>query len=154
MHLAHRQIRRKLHLTVRPGTIAAIVALTSHSSFGELLYPFDDKLTIRHKLDRFRFSLDPRTGAIVADEVEGGDELLTPNMYSDDDEMGKIGLSRVNSRAPLLENGKGNTAHRFIPSPSPNQSAAPSLPYEVEPLVLEHSRPASPSTSTKGSSLL
>ena len=42
--------------------------MTAHSGFGELLYPYDDKATMRRKLANLRFSLDQRTGAIVADE--------------------------------------------------------------------------------------
>ncbi|KAI0344122.1 hypothetical protein BDW22DRAFT_1372815 [Trametopsis cervina] len=71
IHIAHRQVRARLHLTAHPGTIASVVALTAHSGFGELLYPFDTKRDIRRKLRDMRFSLDPRTGAIVADVLDG-----------------------------------------------------------------------------------
>lgn len=46
------------------------MALTSRSGFGELLYPYDDELTLEKKLDGIRFRLDRRTGAIVADDYE------------------------------------------------------------------------------------
>ena len=66
--LIHRHQRRNHHLVVHPGTIAGVVALTSHSGFGELLYPYDNADAMRRKLGHLRFSLDRRTGAVIADE--------------------------------------------------------------------------------------
>ncbi|CAL1702679.1 unnamed protein product [Somion occarium] len=70
LHTLHLRIRRRsgLYLTTEPGSIATSVALTSHSGFGQLLYPYDDRSMMQKKLQGFRFSLDKRTGAIVADE--------------------------------------------------------------------------------------
>ncbi|KAI0085214.1 hypothetical protein BDY19DRAFT_453229 [Irpex rosettiformis] len=140
-HIAHRQVRRRLHLTAHPGTIASIVALTSHSGFGELLFPFDDKQTIRAKLNNLRFSLDRRTGAIVADEIEDGDEVALNTMndpyLNNSNEGSKMDLSRVESRAPLLTDSAGASMYHGSSPPSPPQHG---LPYEVEPLVLDHSR--------------
>ena len=72
LHAFHLRIRREsgLYLTTEPGTIATSIALTSHSGFGQLLYPYDDRDTMEKKLQGFRFSLDKRSGAIVADEDE------------------------------------------------------------------------------------
>ncbi|KIM87793.1 hypothetical protein PILCRDRAFT_261415 [Piloderma croceum F 1598] len=70
VHISHGRVRRKLLLTSAPGSIAATVALTSRSGFGELLHPYDDEVTIRRKLCGLRFYLDERTGAILADDVE------------------------------------------------------------------------------------
>ncbi|KII84757.1 hypothetical protein PLICRDRAFT_94907 [Plicaturopsis crispa FD-325 SS-3] len=68
VHFIHSRARRNLYLTSPPGSIAAIVSLTSRSGFGDLLLPYDDEETLRRKLSGLRFRLDRRTGAIVADE--------------------------------------------------------------------------------------
>lgn len=73
VHLIHSRVRRLLHLTAPPGSIAGIVSLTSRSGFGELLLPYDTEASMKKKLKELRFTLDPRTGAIVADEF--GDDL-------------------------------------------------------------------------------
>lgn len=70
VHIIHRTMRRGIYLTAPPGSIAAIVSLTSHSGFGDDLLPYDDQETITGKLHGLRFRLDDRTGAIVADETE------------------------------------------------------------------------------------
>lgn len=97
---------------------------------------------MRAKLSNLRFSLDRRTGAIIADEVEGGDEVALNVMndpYLDNgDDGSKSELSRVESRAPLLSTESGRS-RGSSPSPSPHDLSA-GLPYEVEPLVFEHSR--------------
>jgi hypothetical protein len=69
-HFISRRERRKLLLATRPGSIAAIVALTSRSGWGELLLPYDDEDSMTEKLDKLRFGLDARTGAIVAEDAE------------------------------------------------------------------------------------
>ncbi|KAJ3505074.1 hypothetical protein NLJ89_g7605 [Agrocybe chaxingu] len=66
-----RNKRKKLLLAAPPGSIAAVVALTARSGFGELLLPYDDELTLERKLDGLRFRLDRRTGAILAEEDDG-----------------------------------------------------------------------------------
>ena len=68
-HFISRRERRKLLLATRPGSIAAIVALTSRSGWGELLLPYDDEDSMAEKLDTLRFGLDARTGAIVAEDA-------------------------------------------------------------------------------------
>ncbi|KAH0835619.1 hypothetical protein J3R83DRAFT_9367 [Lanmaoa asiatica] len=68
VHYLHRRERRKLWLTSPPGSIAAIVSLTSRSGFGELLLPYDDEQRMQHNLAGLTFRLDQRTGAIVAEE--------------------------------------------------------------------------------------
>ncbi|KAF9242854.1 hypothetical protein BU15DRAFT_72505 [Melanogaster broomeanus] len=77
VHFIHKRRRRNVWLTSPPGSIAAIVSLTSRSGFGELLLPYDDERRIRESLGGLTFRLDRRTGAIVAEEdlrgVEGPD---------------------------------------------------------------------------------
>lgn len=72
VHALHLRIRRlnQLHLTAEPGSIASSLALSSHSGFGDLLVPYDDRQSMRRKLGALRFSLDRRTGAIVAEEYD------------------------------------------------------------------------------------
>jgi hypothetical protein len=69
---------RNLWLTAPPGSIAAIVSLTSHSGFGDLLVPYDDENSMRRKLDGLKFRLDNRTGAILAED-DGSDVTLGPD---------------------------------------------------------------------------
>ncbi|KAI9463847.1 hypothetical protein HD554DRAFT_2175357 [Boletus coccyginus] len=71
IHCLHRHARRRLWLTCPPGSIAAIVSLTSRSGFGELLLPYDDERQIRDNLAGLTFCLDPRTGAIITEEDFG-----------------------------------------------------------------------------------
>lgn len=90
VHYMHRRARRKLWLTSPPGSIAAIVSLTSRSGFGELLLPYDDERRMQDNLAGLTFRLDRRTGAIVAEEDFGAAEnpdgvaLLTHQPYSAD----------------------------------------------------------------------
>ena len=78
LHLLHARSRRKLWLTSPPGSIASIVSLTSRSGFGELLLPYDDEQRMRANLSGLAFHLDPRTGAVVAEEQPGvGGEGVT-----------------------------------------------------------------------------
>ncbi|EGN97443.1 hypothetical protein SERLA73DRAFT_75127 [Serpula lacrymans var. lacrymans S7.3] len=72
LHTIHRRLRRHLRLTSPPGSIAAIVSLTSRSGFGELLLPYDDEKSISQKLTGLTFRLDGRTGAIVSEDDGGG----------------------------------------------------------------------------------
>lgn len=76
VHIINRMARRKVYLTTPPGSIAAIVSLTSRSGFGDLLLPFDDEATITSKLADLRFGLDKRTGAIVAND-DGTGQMIT-----------------------------------------------------------------------------
>ncbi|KAJ7471870.1 hypothetical protein FB451DRAFT_1089993 [Mycena latifolia] len=70
LQLINRRQRRNLFLASPPGTIAAALALTARSGFGDLLLPYDDLQTIEKKFDGLRFRLDKRTGAILADDYE------------------------------------------------------------------------------------
>ena len=121
VHLCHRHVRRRLYLTAAPGTIASSVALTSHSGFGELLYPYDDEQAIRAKLAGMRFSLDHRTGAIVADEYVYDEGPVRRQ----GDSVDKLELKSVSSRTPLVRN-EGS---------QPDLRDVPEMPYEREPLV-------------------
>lgn len=82
MHISHRRARRNLWLASLPGSIASIAALTAHSGFGELLFPYDDIPTIDRKLAGFKFYLDQRTGAILADNdgYEDGTQMGPDDM--------------------------------------------------------------------------
>ncbi|KAF8881984.1 hypothetical protein BD779DRAFT_1754501 [Infundibulicybe gibba] len=75
IHLANIRQRRKLTLTTPPGSIAAVVSLTSKSGFGDLLLPYDDEKTLERKLEGLQFHMDSRTGAIVADDMTGESEI-------------------------------------------------------------------------------
>ncbi|KAJ7262749.1 hypothetical protein B0H12DRAFT_1217525 [Mycena haematopus] len=81
LQLINRRQRRNLFLAAPPGTIAAALALTSRSGFGDLLLPYDSIATIEKKLDGLRFRLDKRTGAILADDYEpmGDDSARGPD---------------------------------------------------------------------------
>jgi hypothetical protein len=100
LQLINRRQRRNLFLAAAPGSLAAAVALTSRSGFGDLLLPcvaslsplfqlyahngdhrYDDDLTIEKKLDGLRFRLDKRTGAVIADDYEpmGDDPIRGPD---------------------------------------------------------------------------
>jgi hypothetical protein len=91
VHVSHGRVRRKLLLTSAPGSIAATVAMTSRSGFGELLHPYDDEATIRSKLSGLRFYLDQRTGAILADDVEDDNDV------PDDTKTSLLNHQRYNS---------------------------------------------------------
>ncbi|KAJ7087860.1 hypothetical protein C8R44DRAFT_820004 [Mycena epipterygia] len=71
LHIAHSRQRRHFFLTASPGSIAHIISMTAHARFGEQLYPYDNDETLARKLAGLSFSLDPRTGAVVADRDVG-----------------------------------------------------------------------------------
>ncbi|KAJ7724441.1 hypothetical protein DFH07DRAFT_263372 [Mycena maculata] len=71
LHLAHSRQRRRFFLAASPGSIAHIIAMTAHARFGEKLYPYDSDETLARKLAGLSFSLDPRTGAVIADRDVG-----------------------------------------------------------------------------------
>ncbi|TDL20471.1 hypothetical protein BD410DRAFT_872067 [Rickenella mellea] len=94
-----RHERKRIYLHAFPGSIAAALALTSRSGFGELLVPYDTRWTMKTKLDGLRFSLDSRTGAIIADDdvkedrettVLGSKELTIPLLGHDQTFSGLI----------------------------------------------------------------
>ncbi|KAH8113012.1 hypothetical protein DFH11DRAFT_1510889 [Phellopilus nigrolimitatus] len=69
--IAHRHVRKGVFLASPPGSIASAVALTSHSGFGMFLVPYDTDVGIASKLSPLLFSLDRRSGAIVAADRPG-----------------------------------------------------------------------------------
>ncbi|TDL20468.1 hypothetical protein BD410DRAFT_805027 [Rickenella mellea] len=85
-----RHERKRIYLHAFPGSIAATLALTSRSGFGELLIPYDTEYSMKTKLDGLRFSLDKRTGAIIADDDGMEDPEIT------------IGRERRESKMSLL----------------------------------------------------
>ncbi|KAF8433924.1 hypothetical protein L210DRAFT_3454427 [Boletus edulis BED1] len=74
VHYLHGRARRRLWLTSPPGSIGAIVSLTSRSGFGQLLLPYDNERQMQERLGGLTFRIDERTGAIVADEDFGAVE--------------------------------------------------------------------------------
>ncbi|KAL0062545.1 hypothetical protein AAF712_010584 [Marasmius tenuissimus] len=68
VQIVHRRQRKQLHLAAPPGTIASVMALSSHSGFGQLLMPYDSEEKMQNKLSGLRFQLDKRTGALIADD--------------------------------------------------------------------------------------
>jgi hypothetical protein len=77
LHLWHVRQRRNVYLTQLPGSIGSAVALTSHSGFGQLLMPYDDRVACSRALAPFRFGLDRRTGAIVVDDSIKDESVTT-----------------------------------------------------------------------------
>ncbi|KAJ7685363.1 hypothetical protein DFH06DRAFT_40452 [Mycena polygramma] len=71
IHILHSRQRKRFFLAASPGSIAHIISMTAHARFGEKLYPYDDDDTLALKLTGLTFSLDPRTGAVVADRDLG-----------------------------------------------------------------------------------
>lgn len=127
IHLLSRRARRQVWLTSPPGSIAAIVSLTSRSGFGELLLPYDDEKTIEKKLSEFRFRLDRRTGAILAEDPQEGMNIGMGSKGGRDDAM-----------MSLL--GKGPTSEHSLSSTNYARQAASGYPpwqfktpYDVEP---------------------
>jgi len=115
VHITHMRVRRNLWLTSPPGSIAAIVSLTSRSGFGDVLLPYDDEATIARKLKGLRFGLDGRTGAIVAE----------------DDGTGPVKLGRDESMMTLLSRDRRRSDPN-IPGGDPPKSPSIDLfnPYD------------------------
>lgn len=134
IHLCHRHVRRKLYLTAAPGNIASVISLTSHSGFGELLYPYDDEKTMRAKLANLRFSMDHRTGAIVADEFaydEGMSESMKRHMDLRADDDTKMELQSITSTTGLMP----EPSKVDVEATPPHLRSTQELPYERQPLM-------------------
>ena len=101
VHLYHHRARRNVYLPHHPGDIASAVAMTAHSGFGELLYPYDNDSTIAGKLDGLRFRLDRRTSAIMVDsdsrDPEAPSFMTEKLQYDQDSQGGKSMFSRGDS---------------------------------------------------------
>jgi len=97
----HTRERKKLLVAAPPGSIAAVVSLTSRSGFGELLLPYDDEQTLERKLQGLRFRLDRRTGAILADD----DGTERANMGPDDAMLSLLG------QGPLRDTTSSSSSH-------------------------------------------
>ncbi|KAF4565516.1 hypothetical protein EYR36_002087 [Pleurotus pulmonarius] len=102
IHILGRRARRNLILCAPPGSIAAVMALTSRSGFGELLLPYDDEKTLEKKLSGLTYKMDRRTGAIVADE-KGFYEFGGGSMGRDDALMSLMG--QTHDRASGKDDG-------------------------------------------------
>ncbi|KAF9221127.1 hypothetical protein BS17DRAFT_785959 [Gyrodon lividus] len=107
VHYIHKRTRRNLWLTSPPGSIAAIVSMTSRSGFGELLLPYNDEQRMRDNLAGLTFRLDRRTGAIVAEEdlgvTEGGDSMALlghKRGYSDGDSLSPFSRTSFKDKQP------------------------------------------------------
>lgn len=93
IHILHKRTRRNLWLTSPPGSIAAIVSLTSRSGFGQLILPYDDEERMKNNFAGLTFRLDRRTGAIVAEEdFDKADSA---------DSTALLGLKKAYSLSPL-----------------------------------------------------
>ncbi|TFK18109.1 hypothetical protein FA15DRAFT_675549 [Coprinopsis marcescibilis] len=77
LHLLNRRQRLKIPMSAQPGTIAATVALTSRSQWGQILSAQDDILTMEKKLEGMKFGMDQETGAIIAEDY--GIDLAVPD---------------------------------------------------------------------------
>ncbi|KAF9467663.1 hypothetical protein BDZ94DRAFT_1280271 [Collybia nuda] len=96
LQVLHRRDRRKLLLAAPPGSIAAVMSLTSRSGFGDLLLPYDDEITLEQKLEGLRFRMDRRTGAIVADDIRTEQDFMGP----DDAMMSLLGQGHQRDTIP------------------------------------------------------
>jgi len=114
IHILGRRARRNLILCAPPGSIAAVMALTSRSGFGELLLPYDDEKTLEQKLSGLRYRLDSRTGAIVADDTSfvmpggGRDEAMISLLGKYDSQA--VGHERDRSSATSLHDHSSQVA--------------------------------------------
>ncbi|KAF5392076.1 hypothetical protein D9757_003317 [Collybiopsis confluens] len=105
LHIINRRQRRGLYLSTPPGTIAATVAMTSHSGFGELLWPSDDEKLLETKLSGLRFGIDRQTGAIVASPA--------PRMADDGQVL--VGETRMGMARPPFSAGSSSYEMKFRP---------------------------------------
>ena len=137
---------------MRPGSIAATVALTAHSGFGELLYPYDDLQTIRRKLGKMLFSVDKRTGAVVADVYEdvygsweaksgpdGEEERKEESEVVRDDEE-RIELRRFAEGEGDEDEDADEGDDLSVREARYSLAFPPDLAYEHEPLILPGDR--------------
>ncbi|KAF5319193.1 hypothetical protein D9619_008744 [Psilocybe cf. subviscida] len=144
VHFNHRRQRQTLKLAAPPGSIASVVALTSRSGFGDMLYPYDDEATLEKKLDGLRFRLDRRTGAILAEDL---DSEAPDGMGRDDAMLSLLGKGQ-------LGKGKSGDAYKDLPSANSHSSFAayqmaggstpPPMPMNWERSWDPSSRSASP----------
>ncbi|KAJ3711837.1 hypothetical protein DFJ43DRAFT_1044297 [Lentinula guzmanii] len=100
LHIISRRQRRGLYLSTPPGTIAATIAMSAHSGFGELLMPFDDEKTLERKLSDLRFSIDDRTGAIVANPASISTDSKRMSKKADQEEALQSLLGSEYKRPP------------------------------------------------------
>ncbi|KAJ3743101.1 hypothetical protein DFH05DRAFT_1286624 [Lentinula detonsa] len=100
LHIISRRQRRGLYLSTPPGTIAATIAMSAHSGFGELLMPFDDEKTLERKLSDLRFSIDERTGAIVANPASISTDSKRMSKKADQEEALQSLLGSEYKRPP------------------------------------------------------
>ncbi|KAJ3997251.1 hypothetical protein F5050DRAFT_1446459 [Lentinula boryana] len=100
LHIISRRQRRGLYLSTPPGTIAATIAMSAHSGFGELLMPFDDEKTLERKLSDLRFSIDKRTGAIVANPASISTDPKRMSKKADQEEALQSLLGSEHKRPP------------------------------------------------------
>ncbi|KAG2002524.1 hypothetical protein CC2G_004707 [Coprinopsis cinerea AmutBmut pab1-1] len=106
LHVINRKQRKKVHLACVPGTIAGTVSLASHSGWPQLLTPYDNLYDMEQKLSSLRFSLDKRTGAIIADD----DGSSTPDERSQDAE---VRMSLMNTKIEVSPNPESSSFAAF-----------------------------------------
>ncbi|KAJ7087859.1 hypothetical protein C8R44DRAFT_29543 [Mycena epipterygia] len=103
LHIVHSRQRRRFFLAASPGSIAHIISMTAHARFGEQLYPYDNDQTLTRKLAGLSFSLDPRTGAVVADRDVGPDTVPLGAVTSYT--VPGVRLSRPRSKRAVVRTG-------------------------------------------------
>ena len=115
IHFVHRSRRQQILLAVQIGTIAGAVSLTARSGFGDLLLPYDTIELMDKKLEGLRFTLDRRTGAIIADDVHpdsfddrAGGSVGTGGGDADDEMMMSL-LSRKDRRQSEVPSRQDST---------------------------------------------
>lgn len=105
--ILHWRERRQFFLAAAPGTIGSAVCLTSHSGFGQLLYPYDTQEAMESKMQGLRFGLDERTGAILTYDHYGAP---TDVMGIDGGKNG--GMVQMQNERPLSIAQKRNAINR------------------------------------------
>lgn len=148
--ILHRNARRAVFLAAPPGTIASAVSLTSHSGFGQLLFPYDTEEAMRHKMYGLNFGLDQRTGAILTydkygapTEMMGGVDGASASADRLGAGLGGSGLvtsptSATQKRGSIIRgttSGSDEKRSSFLGNEAPRDLGLGSAGYSVEPFV-------------------
>ncbi|KAJ7510053.1 hypothetical protein B0H11DRAFT_2414613 [Mycena galericulata] len=142
LHITHSRQRRRFFLAASPGSIAHIISMTAHARFGEKLYPYDSDETLARKLAGLSFSLDPRTGAVVADRDVGPVTVplghVMPYRLSDTRPRASTSaLSEISAAEGYSEDAESQTT-RLLP-PMGDEKRRPSVGYAISSALGEGS---------------